>query len=156
MRLARLGIHVPLLDSSPAMLDIALFVLSDCGSDTLLHFFRGRNTGENCEKVSYFEVGMANGKDGSDGGRGVAHKVHPAAGSYSAERLRSRQETVPGKVSRLNRPPESQLSGRNCFAYVRFGSLPIWVWTCSRNWSGCWMFWNTSGVPPVPRTITVP
>src|SRR5205807_5892329 len=60
---------------------------------------------------------------------------------------------------RLALPP-AQFQKRRSFAErrVQFAlrSPAIWLWTCSLNFRGFWIFWNTSGVPPVPRTITVP
>src|SRR5712664_2004572 len=39
---------------------------------------------------------------------------------------------------------------------VDFGSPAIWRWTCSLNSKGRAICGNTSGVPPVPLTMTVP
>src|SRR5260370_579582 len=41
-------------------------------------------------------------------------------------------------------------------AQVDFGSPAIWRWTCSLNSKGWAICGKTSGVPPVPLTITVP
>src|SRR5882672_526089 len=41
-------------------------------------------------------------------------------------------------------------------AQVGFGSPAIWRWTCSLNSKGRAICGKTSGVPPVPLTMTVP
>src|SRR6266446_1183117 len=60
------------------------------------------------------------------------------------------QSTPPGTQVQ-NWPPHEQER-----AQFALRSPAIWLWTCSLNLRGFWIFSNVSGVPPVPRTITVP